>query len=104
MILVRTVSTDNPTTEIGCFNDVAAPVLEVLEAPAAPAVPVPEPPDAPVPVALASLFFHGDAVTVYVTLDCDHENTDPLGGAVSAVAAPVLYSVWVPLAGKLLGL
>jgi hypothetical protein len=41
---------------------------------------------------------------VYVTVDWDQEDTDPLGGAVIAITAPVLYIVWVPLGGKSFGL
>lgn len=79
--------------------------------PAAPAVPeppelpeLPELPEPPVAVGLALLFFQGDAVTVYITLVWDQVKTDPLGGAVIAVATPVLCSVWVPFGGKLFGL
>jgi hypothetical protein len=106
-ILANTPSTDSQTPTLGSCNDNPA-ALEVFVAPAAAAVPeAPEPPEVPeVPaaVALTAVFFHGDAVTVYVTLDCDQVNTDPLAGAVSAFTAPVLYSVCVPFGGRLFGL
>jgi hypothetical protein len=89
---------------IGSCNDKPAP-LEVFVAPAAAAVPeAPEPPEPPVVVSLTAVFFHGDAVTIYVALDCDQVNTDPLAGAVIAFTAPVLYSVCVPFGGNLFGL